>query len=91
MDESYHDFKERMLTQLGAMQMVDRNEMAHLQAQVQHLTHKLAVSEQGMVKMEQERDAEKAKAQTAVCESANSKAQYEGLRQILQGALGQQM
>lgn len=90
MDESYHDFKTSMLTHLGAMQIVDRNQMLQLQAQVQDLEHRLTVSGESCVKLSQELEVEKEKAETAEREMSEWKARYEGLRGTLQGALGQQ-
>ncbi|KAF2631149.1 hypothetical protein BU25DRAFT_418775 [Macroventuria anomochaeta] len=84
MDESYHDFKTSMLRQFGAMQTVDRNHMAQLQAQVQDLEHRLAVAEEGQMKLGKELEGEKTKAKTASDEAARWKAQYEGLRGTLQ-------
>lgn len=89
MDESYHDFKIRMLRQLGAMQAIDRDNMVQLQAQNQDLECRLAVSEQGRAKLEKELEAEQARSKTAIEDAENWKAQYEGLKGTLQGALGQ--
>lgn len=89
MDESYHDFKTSMLKQLGAMQTIDRSRMAQFQAQSQELERRLAVSEESWTKQGRELEVEKAKAKTALEEAASWKAQYEGLKDTLQGALGQ--
>jgi len=89
MDESYHDFKTGMLRQLAAMQATDQNNMAQLQAQNQDLERKLALAEQTLTKVNTEWEAEKAKMKTATEEAAAWKTQYEGLKETLQGALGQ--
>ena len=89
MDESYYDFKTSMLTQLGAMQSNDRIQIGKLRAQAQELERSLTVSEQARMKLENELKVEQANAQSASKEAKNWKSQYEGLKETLQGALGQ--
>ena len=89
MDESYYDFKTSMLTQLGAMQSNDRIQIGKLRAQAQELERSLTVSEQARMKLENELKVVQANAQSASKEAKNWKSQYEGLKETLQGALGQ--
>ena len=89
MDESYYDFKTSMLTQLGAMQSNDRIQIGQLRAQAQELERSLTVSEQARMKLENELKVEQANAQSASKEARNWNSQYEGLKETLQGALGQ--
>ncbi|KAJ4346073.1 hypothetical protein N0V95_005748 [Ascochyta clinopodiicola] len=87
MDESYHDFKTRMLSQLGAMQMVKRNQTDQLKAQIQELQCRLAASEEGRAKMGDELEAEKVKARTEAEQAAAWKTQYEDLKGTLERVL----
>ncbi|KAJ8110669.1 hypothetical protein OPT61_g6539 [Boeremia exigua] len=88
MDESYHDFKTGMLQQLGALQALERNDMAQLQAQIRDLELKLSLSEEIRMALDKQLDVEKANLKTATEETEGWKAQYEGLKAMLQGALG---
>ena len=89
MDESYYDFKTSMLRQLGAMQSNDRIQIGKLRAQAQELERSLTVSEQARMKLENELKVVQANAQSASKEAKNWMSQYEGLKETLQGALGQ--
>ncbi|KAF9694760.1 hypothetical protein EKO04_007478 [Ascochyta lentis] len=89
MDESYHDFKTKMLSQLGTMQAIDRSQIDHLQAQVQSLERRLTKSEECRTKVEKELEAEKEKTKTTAKQSADWKSQYDGLKGTLERVLGQ--
>ena len=89
MDESYHDFKTSILYQLGAMQIIDRENMLQVQAQNQDLTRRLAAAEEDRMKMSKELETHKMKTKSALEAAEKWKTQYEGLKSTLQGALGQ--
>ncbi|KZM25991.1 uncharacterized protein EKO05_0009149 [Ascochyta rabiei] len=89
MDESYYDFKTRMLSQLGAIQKTERNQTDYLKAQVQELQCRLTVLEEGRAKMGKELEDEKEKAKTAAEQTASWKTRYEGLKGTLERVLGQ--
>ncbi|KAJ4990290.1 hypothetical protein SVAN01_04172 [Stagonosporopsis vannaccii] len=89
MDESYHDFKTGMLRQLAAMQAIDQNNMAQLHAQVQDLERRLALVEESRAALEKQLETKAAEAKTATEAATGWKTQYEGLKETLQGALGQ--
>ncbi|KAF1362731.1 hypothetical protein EJ07DRAFT_174274 [Lizonia empirigonia] len=90
MDENYHDFEMKMLDHLGTMKEKERNRMTGLEARVQHLEGRLTVAEEERRKLVGELDVLRAEAKAAVDEMETWKKKYEGLKGVLQGALGEQ-
>lgn len=95
MDENYHDFKMKMLDHLGAMKEKEKNRMTGLEARVQHLEGRLTVTEEKRKMLMEELDVLKAEAKSEAKAAADEmeiwKKKYEGLRGVLQGALGEQI
>jgi hypothetical protein len=91
MDKGYYEFKTRMLAHLSTMQDSDSEETRKLRARNHDLELMLAQSEADQMALKKKADAEMNKAHTAAREAADWKAQFEGLKNTLQGVLGQRM
>lgn len=81
MDESYHKLRAAFVDQTSRVQEISNREKQLLD-RIEELERMLAVSRE-------KHAAESEKACTAANEARNWRTQYEGLRDTLQGALGQ--